>query len=61
MIFVMPNPGRDKRKPCRVKGSSCVKDRWMSRGFDVTTWAELLQGFKGSETKCPLKSKAKTY
>ena len=38
----MPNLSRDGHKLCRVKGSFCVEDRWTSRGFDVTTWAELL-------------------
>ena len=34
--------------------------RWTLRSFNVTTQTELLQGFKGSRTKCLLKSKAET-
>ena len=60
--IVMLGLSKDERRPCRVKGSSCSKSTGRRRrGFNVATWMELLQGFRGSRTKCLLRSKAKTY
>ena len=58
---VMLGLGKDECRPCRIKGSSCNEGtggHW--RVFNIATWMEMLQGFRGSKRKCLLRSKVET-
>ena len=49
----MLNPSRDKRRPCRVKGSFCIKVQVDIEGFQHSNSGKVASRIQGFKDKVP--------